>query len=164
MKQLFIVLIVGLLSLSQATKSNSAGKIDHRNSLNGSIWVSADSHDRSPIGPPGKIPHEKGTEIHVYFLVPLEDGYLIKVSWLNKNTKSDVRRSAILVSAGGDDFIYKELHPRPISDLSDNKKGHGIFRIIDNDTAELTDVRRRADGSTHTFVFRFHRVDFQDRS
>lgn len=178
MKKCFMILLLGLMSLGHVGTSNATDRILGRGSLHdilpygtldGTIWISTANREQLKNDRPGNVTHEKDTQMHIYFLVPFdfqaprESGYIIKVNWWNRSANSDMSKSATLVSHGENSFIYTELSGRPLIDLS-GRKGHGVFRFIDSDTAELADVRRLADGSTSTTMIRFHRVDFRDRS
>ncbi len=173
MKKLFLSLLLCLMSPGYAATSNAADQLLHHGLLHNilpygplddTIWISAASRESLQADRPEKAVRENGEVIDIHFLAffqfhdPPESGYSIKVRGWNGNDNSYVNSSATLVSNGENSFVYTEHSDRPLSDFS-GTKGHGILRIIDTDTAELTDVRRLADGSESTSVITLHRVD-----
>ena len=173
MKKIVLALLLGLLSLGHMGTSNAADYVLDRGllheilpygPLDGTIWMSTASRAQLQTDRPEQATRDKGAEIDIHILAsfevqnPLESGYSIKVNKWKKSGNPDVNKSATLVSNGENSFVYTEHSSRPLSDFS-GAKGHGIFRIIDKDTAELTDVRQLADGSAQTSVTTLHRVD-----
>ena len=173
MKTFLVMVLLGLLSLGPAATSNAADQILDRGHLHeilpygpldGTIWMSTASRERLRNDHPGKAARENGTEISIYilasfeFLTPRERVYSVKIDDWSRGANSHVSNSATLVSNGENNFILTEHSPRPLSNFS-GTKGHGLFRVIGKDTAELTDVRRLSDGSAHTSVTTLHRVD-----
>ena len=159
MTKFFMILIIGLLILGQP-RPGSAREIAPRGWLEGTVWISTASHERLAIDRPGKSARNNGTDIYIYFLLRAEDTYFIDVHWWNASDKSNVSASAVLTPKGENSFSYSGAFHPPGSDDSDIQ-GHGMFRIIDNNTAELTLVGQLADGSSSTFVTNLHRVDIK---
>lgn len=158
MKKFFSSLLLTLLVLSHTTPSNAADESAPGRSLEGTIWMSAESLELSQANHLAKFTRNMGTDIVIYFSHSYEDRYSIKVDRLNAGPKTDFNTRAHLIPNGKNSYIYQEWYPRPLTDFP-GRKGHGIFRIIDTHTAELTDVRRLRDGSAHTFVIKLHRLD-----
>lgn len=158
MKKFFSSLLMALLVLSHTTPSNAADESAPSRSLNGTIWMSTKSLDLSQANHLAKFTRNMGTDIVIYFWHADRNGYTVKVDRLNAGPKTDFNTSAHLIPNGENSYIYQEWYPRPLTDFP-GRKGHGIFKIIDANTAELTDVRRLRDGSAHTFVIKLHRLD-----
>lgn len=158
MKTLYFSLLLCLMSLGHSMTSNAANESVPSRSLEGTIWMSAESHDLSQLSHLTKFTRNMGTDIVIYFSNSYDGRYSIKVDRLNAGTKTDFNTRANLTPNGNNRYIYQEWHPRPLSDFS-GRKGHGIFRILDAHTAELSDVRRLRDGSAHTFVIKLQRVN-----
>ena len=158
MKKFLLSLLLCLLSLGHAATSNAADESAPSRSLDGTIWMSTESLDLSQDDHLAKFTRNMGTDIVIYFWNADRDGYIVKVDRLNAGPNTNFNTHAHLISNGKNSYIYQEVYPRPLTDFP-SRKGHGIFRIVDANTAELTDVRRLRDGSVHTFVIKLHRLD-----
>ncbi len=158
MKKFFLSLLLALLVLGHTAPSNAVDESAPDQSLEGMIWMSAESLDLSQANHLAKFTRNMGTDIVIYFSHSYDDRYSIKVDRLNTGPKTDFNTRAHLIPNGKNSYIYQEWYPRPLTDFA-SRKGHGIFKIIDTHTAELTDVRRLRDGSAHTFVIKLQRVN-----
>ncbi|MEM8743024.1 MAG: hypothetical protein AAGF14_00140 [Pseudomonadota bacterium] len=158
MKKVCVALMFGLLVLAQPAASIAAEEIVPRDSLKGTIWQATDSHDRLTIDQRGKIERKEGKDIYIEFLDLADEVYAIKIHWWNVAAKINVLEYAVLVPGTANNFSYTEaLHP-PNSGFP-GIQGHGTFRIIDQNSAELTQVGRLVDGSASAFVTTLKRVD-----
>ncbi len=158
MKKVFLSLFLCLTSLGHAATSDASDESAPSRSLKGTIWMSAESLDLSGDDHLAKFTRNMGTDIVIYFWHSYGDRHSAKVDRLNAGPNTDFNTGASLIPSGNNSYIYQEDYPRPLTDFA-SQKGHGIFRIIDSDTAELTDVRRLHDGSAHTFVIKLNRLD-----
>ncbi len=158
MKELFLWVFLSVMTLGYAATSIASDGSAPSRSLKGTIWMSAESLDLSGDDHLAKFTRDMGTDIVIYVWSTYSDSYSVKVDRLNVGPKTDSNMLAHLIQNGKNSYIYKEVHHRPLTDFP-SRKGHGIFRIIDSNTAELSDVRRLDDGSAHTFVIKLHRLD-----
>ena len=158
MKKLLMTLMLGLLILTQPTASIAEDEIVPWDSLKGTVWLASESHNRLSINQLGKISRDKGQHVYVQFLDLADEVYAIKIHWWSTSAKINVVEYAVLVPSTPNSFSYTEAtHPRDSG--FPGIQGRGTFTIIDENTAELTQVGRLLDGSASALATVLKRVD-----
>jgi hypothetical protein len=135
-----------------------ADNIIARDALQGTIWMAETTHDRATINASGKLDVKEGKEIYVEFMELIDDVHVIKIHWWNTSNKINVVEYGVLVPGGENHFVYSEAQHAPGSGFP-GIQGQGSFRLINDNTAQLTQIGHLIDGSASAFATDLKRVD-----
>ena len=129
-----------------------------QDALKGTIWVAQSPHDRTTVTPKGEITVKQGKEIYLEFLDLIDGVYTVKIHWWNVSHNINVVEYAVMVPRSENLFVYSETE-HPEDSGFPGIQGHGSFRLIDYDTAELSQVGHLLDGSASAFITILKRAD-----
>ena len=147
-----------LSGLFIAGSANAEDMILPREALANTIWEATDTHDRSTIAPDGTITVKEGKNIYVAFGDLIDGVYTIKIHWWNVEAGVNVVEYAVLVPEEANVYDYAETH-HPADSGFPGIQGGGTFTLLDETTAELTQIGHLIDGSASAFMTRLTKVD-----
>ena len=129
-----------------------------REALADTVWVAGDTHDRTTIAPDGTISMKEGKNIYVAFGDLIDGVYTITIHWWNVEAGINVMEYAVLVPEQANVYDYSEtLHPEDSG--FPGIQGSGTFTLLDETTAEFTQIGHLIDGSASAFVTRLTKAD-----
>ncbi|WP_421723484.1 hypothetical protein [Bauldia sp.] len=151
-------LIAGLAAASFVTVPALADEIMPIEALEGTVWASQESHDRTAIDANGDISLKESKDIYVAFGDLIDGVYTIKINWWNVEAGLNVVEYAVLLPESDNVYVYIET-THPADSSFPGIQGGGAFRVLDEDTATLTQAGRLLDGSASAFVTKLTRVE-----
>lgn len=142
--------LAGLLPLSAAI----AQQLYPDDQLVGTIWRSEGPFVWTSVDHGGAITQRTSDGNFVEFLGHRDGVYVFTINWWNEEAGVNVVEHGVMVSDGENSYVMLEAeatHP--------GITGDGFFRIIDADSAAMTQIGRLDDGSAAAFATPLMRVE-----
>jgi hypothetical protein len=140
------------------TASVHAADLYSEADLEGTVWNAEKPHSRTTVDIHGDLAIKEGKEIYVELVEFLAGVHTVRIHWWNLSKGINVMEYAVMVRVGENLFEYSEAE-HPDDSGFPGIQGHGLFRLLDENTVELTQIGHLLDGSASAFVTTLHKVD-----
>lgn len=141
---------LALLPLSAAV----AQQLYPDDQLVGTIWRSEGPFVWTSVDHGGAITQRTSDGNFVEFLGHRDGVYVFSINWWNEDAGVNVVEHGVMVADGENSYVMLEAeatHP--------GITGDGFFRVIDADSADMTQIGRLDDGSAAAFATPLTRVE-----
>ena len=148
--------LIPILSLSLLLAAAPASADDA--SLAGTKWLSEAEHTRVTVDHRGEVTLKTGKYLYVEVLAESGGVYAVKKRWWNIDAGINVVEHAVLAPESADTYAYVEADHPDDSEFP-GIIGRGSFFLVDENTAEYSQIGHLNDGSASGFVTILKKVD-----